>query len=70
MTLDLAIVHEWNFSRTDRCNRAIRAHLPSFRVFFHDSHHRAVTQPETIAKLDLSGYDGVLAYGRRCETFT
>ena len=27
-----------------------------------------MTQPDTIARLDLNGYDGVLAYGRRFET--
>ncbi|MDQ2840199.1 MAG: glycosyltransferase, partial [Acidobacteriota bacterium] len=27
------------------------------------THHRAVTAPEQLAQFDLSGYDGVLAYG-------
>jgi spore maturation protein CgeB len=31
---------------------------------FHDTHHRAATAPEEIARYDLSRYDGVLAYGR------
>lgn len=35
-----------------------------FRLFFHDSHHRAVTAPEAMARYDLRHYDGVLAFGR------
>jgi spore maturation protein CgeB len=60
---DLAIVHEWNAPNLIGAIGAIRARSSSFRLFFHDSHHRAATQPDTIAKLDLSSYDGVLAYG-------
>jgi spore maturation protein CgeB len=60
---DLAIVHEWNAPDLIGAIGAIGARSSSFRLFFHDSHHRAATQPDTIAKLDLSGYDGVLAYG-------
>ncbi|MCW5163681.1 glycosyltransferase, partial [Burkholderia cenocepacia] len=29
----------------------------------HDTHHRAVSDPEAIRAFDLSGYDGVLAFG-------
>jgi spore maturation protein CgeB len=60
---DLAIVHEWNPPDLIAAIGAIRARSSSFRLFFHDSHHRAATQPDRMAKLDLSGYDGVLAYG-------
>jgi spore maturation protein CgeB len=63
INVDLAIVHEWNAPELIGAVGAIRASSSSFRLFFHDSHHRAATQPDTIAKLDLSGYDGVLAYG-------
>jgi spore maturation protein CgeB len=59
----LAIVHEWNTPDLIAKVGAIRAKSSSLRLLFHDSHHRAVTQPEMWAKLDLSGYDGVLAYG-------
>src|SRR5215210_7540117 len=34
-----------------------------YRLLFHDTHHRAVTAPEQMAAYDLSGYDGVLAFG-------
>jgi len=35
----------------------------SFRLLFHDTHHRAVTAPEAMRRYDLSDYDGVLAFG-------
>ena len=38
-----------------------------FTLLFHDTHHRAVSDPEAIRKFDLSGYDGILAFG---ETLT
>lgn len=59
----LVIVHEWNTPELIAELGVYRGKSSSFRLLFHDSHHRAVTQPETFQKLDLSGYDGVLAYG-------
>jgi spore maturation protein CgeB len=59
----LAIVHEWTSQELIDAIGTFRAHTPSLRVLFHDSHHRAVTQPKKIASLALNGYDGVLAYG-------
>lgn len=61
---DLVLVHEWNdpdfIARLGK--RARR--FPNVRLLFHDTHHRAATAPREIAGLDLSGYDGVLAFGR------
>ncbi len=34
-----------------------------FTLLFHDTHHRAVSDPDAITAFDLSGYDGVLAFG-------
>ena len=34
-----------------------------FALLFHDTHHRAVSDPEAIRRFDLEGYDGVLAFG-------
>jgi spore maturation protein CgeB len=59
----LAIVHEWNAPDLISALGRVRTRTSSFRLLFHDSHHRAATQPAMMAKLDLSGYDGVLAYG-------
>lgn len=61
---DVAIVHEWNEPSLVREVGAERARRPSLRLLFHDTHHRAATQPEEMARYDLSRYDGVLAFGR------
>jgi spore maturation protein CgeB len=34
-----------------------------YQLFFHDTHHRAITSPQQMQGYDLSQYDGVLAYG-------
>jgi spore maturation protein CgeB len=34
-----------------------------FVLLFHDTHHRAVSEPDELARFDLSGFDGVLAFG-------
>jgi spore maturation protein CgeB len=60
---DLVLVHEWNDpSLVASIGRHHGTH-PSYRLLFHDTHHRSVTDPETIFAFDLSGYDGVLAFG-------
>src|SRR3546814_5323228 len=41
----------------------IRAGRSDFTLLFHDTHHRAVSDPDAIRAFDLSGYDGVLAFG-------
>jgi spore maturation protein CgeB len=33
-------------------------------VLFHDTHHRSITDPDTMARMDLRHYDGVLAFGQ------
>jgi len=60
---DIVLVHEWN---TPTLVRAVGQHRRKhdYRLFFHDTHHRVVTDTKGISSLDLSGYDGVLAYGR------
>jgi spore maturation protein CgeB len=61
---DLVLVHEWNDRSLVARIGERRARGPApFRVLFHDTHHRAVTQPGEMAGYDLSQYDGVLAFG-------
>jgi spore maturation protein CgeB len=60
---DIVIVHEWNSHALVRRIGEHRARNPSYRLLFHDTHHRAATEPEQMANYDLSNYDGVLAYG-------
>jgi spore maturation protein CgeB len=58
------IVHEWNDDELVRRIGQHRARRGKYVLLFHDTHHRAVTAPDSMAKYDLSHYDGVLAYGR------
>jgi CRISPR-associated Cas5-like protein len=60
---DVVIVHEWSDYELVRRIGAHRARTRAYRLFFHDTHHRAATQPELMAQYDLRDYDGVLAYG-------
>ncbi|WP_438039029.1 CgeB family protein [Sorangium sp. So ce128] len=62
----LVIVHEW--SEPELVARVgahrTRAARASYRLLFHDTHHRSVTDPGAMARYDLTRYDGVLAFGR------
>ncbi len=60
---DLVLVHEWNEPRLVRRLGEHRRRAGTYRLLFHDTHHRSVTRPEEMASYDLSGYDGVLAFG-------
>ncbi len=59
---DLVLVHEWNDPRlVAEIGRRRRG--AGFRLLFHDTHHRSVSDPAAIADYDLREYDGVLAFG-------
>ncbi len=60
---DLVLVHEWNPPALVAAIGARRAQGARFRLLFHDTHHRAASDPAAICHFDLSGYDGVLAFG-------
>jgi spore maturation protein CgeB len=60
---DLVIVHEWNEHDLVARMGALRKAGAPFRLLFHDTHHRAVSAPAEMQAYDLSGYDGVLAFG-------
>jgi len=66
---DVVIVHEWN---THELVARIGAHHKKnddYVLLFHDTHHRCVTSRADMEDYDLSGYDGVLAFGevlRQC----
>lgn len=61
---DLAIVHEWNELELVRRIGQHRARSGAYRLLFHDTHHRSVTDPAGIEAFGLADYDGVLAFGR------
>jgi spore maturation protein CgeB len=60
---DLVLVHEWNEPRLVAEIGRRRAIRDDFALLFHDTHHRSLSEPRSIAALDLSAYDGVLAFG-------
>ena len=60
---DVVLMHEWNEpALIERVGRHRRDN-PTYRLFFHDTHHRVVTAPSEMARFDLTHYDGVLAFG-------
>ncbi len=60
---DLVLVHEWSDHALVRHLGERRAAGASWRLLFHDTHHRSVTDPAAMAAYDLTHYDGVLAFG-------
>jgi spore maturation protein CgeB len=59
----LVLVHEWTdpalIARIGRHRRDGGRYL----LLFHDTHHRAVSEPIAMAALELDDYDAVLAFG-------
>jgi spore maturation protein CgeB len=60
---DVVIVHEWNDHDLVAKLGTLRARGGRFLLLFHDTHHRAVSEPKAMQAYDLSAYDGVLAFG-------
>lgn len=60
---DVVLVHEWNDHELVRRIGDHHDRRGGYRLLFHDTHHRSVTEAESMAAYDLSGYDGVLAFG-------
>ncbi len=59
---DLVVVHEWNDPEiVEEVGRLRR--LLGFTLLFHDTHHRAISDPPSIRRFDLAAYDAVLAFG-------
>jgi spore maturation protein CgeB len=65
--IDLVIVHEWTAPELVRRIAQHRSASGGYHLLFHDTHHKAVTDPDSIAQASLSGFDGVLAYGRSIQ---
>ena len=60
---DVVIVHEWNSHDLVKRIGEHRAAHPSYALFFHDTHHRSLTDSDSMEAYDLRHYDAVLAYG-------
>ena len=61
--VDLVIVHEWSAHELVAQIGAHRATRGGYALLFHDTHHRAVSDPSSMSAYDLRHYDGVLARG-------
>jgi len=61
---DVVIAHEWNEPwLVAELGRRRARDGARFTLLFHDTHHRAVSDPGAIGRLALDGCDGVLAFG-------
>jgi len=60
---DLVLVHEWNDHRLVEAVGRHRALTGGYRLLFHDTHHRSVTDRTSMSEYRLESYDGVLAFG-------
>ena len=60
---DIVIAHEWNALPLLAALTAHRARGGRYRLLFHDTHHRAVSQPDALAQFPIQGFDDVLAFG-------
>ncbi len=61
--VDFVLVHEWTDAWLVKAIAAYRRHNPKLRIFFHDTHHRAISEPNALDVDNVGGYDAVLAYG-------
>jgi spore maturation protein CgeB len=60
----LAIVHEWTDPAIVAAIGRHASSTPGLTLLFHDTHHRAVSDPAAMRAYDLSAYDGILAFGQ------
>ena len=65
--VDIVILHEWNPPMLARRLLGLRSEL-SFRLIFHDTHHRASSSPQQIEAFGLDRFDGILAFGEVLRT--
>ena len=60
--MDFVLLHEWNPPELAHLLLTVRQET-GFRILFHDTHHRASSSPEGIAKFGVNRFDGVLVFG-------
>jgi spore maturation protein CgeB len=60
---ELVLVHEFNEPELVGALGELRRRRGDFLLLFHDTHHRAVSAPWQIERLNLRNYDGVIAFG-------
>jgi len=59
---DIVLVHEWNSPALVNAILTRKSRY-GFRALFHDTHHRAYTNPKEILTINLAQFDGILAFG-------
>ena len=59
----LVLVHEWTDPAVIDLLTVRRRAGARCLLLFHDTHHRMISAPEEMARLDLDGFDAVLAFG-------
>lgn len=59
---DLVLVHEWNEPQLV-AEIGEQKEKFGFKLLFHDTHHRAVSEAESMSKYDFTNYDGALVFG-------
>ncbi len=64
---DIVLLHEWNPPALARLLLRLREEL-SFRLLFHDTHHRASSSPQQMEAFGLDRFDGILAFGEVLRT--
>ena len=60
--VDVVFVHEWNPPTLAAALLKLRDEL-RFRMFFHDTHHRASSSPEQISLFGIARFDGIVVFG-------
>jgi len=59
---DVVLIHEWNSPAL--VNAVLEQKRKyQFQALFHDTHHRAYTNPKEILAMNMERFDGVLAFG-------
>jgi spore maturation protein CgeB len=59
---DVVLIHEWNSPEIVKQILSLKPRY-RFHALFHDTHHRAYTNPKEISRMSLHEFDGVLAFG-------
>ena len=59
---EIVILHEWNPPELAALLLSLRETI-GFKLLFHDTHHRASSSPEQMARYGLERFDGILAFG-------
>jgi len=65
---DIVVVHEWNELELVRRIGEHRRKRGGYVLYFHDTHHRSVSEPDAMARYPLKSYDAVLVFGEALRT--